>query len=135
MPRAYRQYCRIAAGVFVLITLYSVVTKLAQGRLAEDWLHSVLHLGSASLGAFAGWSGVGTVLARLFTWGIGLVYGALGVSGWFTAGLLLGTPFAIPLGPADNLFHLLLSLPALALVTFDVRGRARAASPARRSPS
>lgn len=63
--------------------------------------------------------------AKLFTWGIGLLYFALGVYGWFTPGLLLDTPFAILLGPADNVFHLILSLPALAIVILDMRSRAR----------
>ena len=131
MAQVYQQYCRIAAGVFVLITLYTVVTKLAQGRLAEDWLHSVLHAGSALLGAAAGWYRGSTMPARLFTWGIGLLYGALGVYGWFTAGLFLGTPLAIPLGPAENIFHLALSVPALGIMARAVRLRARVGMPAR----
>ena len=85
MPQVYRRYCRITAGVFVLITLYTVASKLAGGRLGEDWLYSVLHLGSALLGAAAGWYRASSVPAKLFTWGIGLLYGVLGVSGWFTA--------------------------------------------------
>ena len=131
MAQVYRRYCRLAAGVFVLITLYTVVSTLAQGRLAEDWLHIVLHAGSALLGAAAGWYRASTVPARLFTWGIGLLYGALGVYGWFTAGLFLGTPFAIPLGPAENIFHLALSVPALGIMARDVRLRARVGMPAR----
>ncbi len=54
MNQAYLLYCRIAAVVFVINTVYPVTTKLLQERLAEDWLHSVLHLGSALLGAYAG---------------------------------------------------------------------------------
>jgi hypothetical protein len=64
--------------------------------------------------------------AKLFTWVIGLLYFALGVYGWFTPGLLLGTPFAIPLGVPDNVFHLLLGVPALAIVVLDVRRALRA---------
>ena len=117
--------------MFVLITVSTVLTKLIGGRLGEDWLHSVLHAGSALLGGLAGWSGKRAVLARWYTWGIGLVYGALGIGGWFLEGLLLGTAFAIPLGPADNLFHLLLSVPALVLMTRDVRHRVRMVGPRR----
>jgi hypothetical protein len=34
-------------------------------------------------------------------------------------GLLLGTPFAIPLGVAKNVFHFTLSLPVLAILLLD----------------
>ena len=129
----YRGYCRIAAGVFVHITLYTVASKIVQGRLADDWLHSVLHLASACLGALAGWYPVNVLPAKLFTLGIGLVYGALGVYGWLTSGLFLGTRFAIPLGPAENIFHLVLSLPALGIMGRDISARARAMAPAGRS--
>lgn len=36
--------------------------------------------------------------------------------GWTTDGLLLGTPFRIPLEAADNVFHLSLAALALAVV-------------------
>jgi hypothetical protein len=39
----------------------------------------------------------------------------------------LGTPFAIPLGVPDNVFHLLLGVPALAIVVLDARRALRAA--------
>ena len=127
MDRTYRLYCRIAAAAFVLFFVYPVTTKLLQERLAEDWLHSVLHLCSALLGAYAGWYAPNVAPAKVFTWAIGLLYFALGVYGWFTPGLLLGTPFAIPLGVPDNVFHLLLGVPALAIVVLDVRRALRAA--------
>ena len=69
MQPAYRVYSRIAAGLFILITLYTVPTKLLQGRLEDDWLRSVLHLASASLGAYVGWSAAGVAPAKVFTWG------------------------------------------------------------------
>ncbi len=119
--RRYCQYSRIATLAFVLITVYTVPVKLLQGRLADDWLHSVLHLGSALLGAYAGWGARDGVAARAFTWGLGLGYGALGIYGWFTDGLFLGTPFAIPLGAPENVFHLLLSVPALLISGWDGR--------------
>ena len=121
MDNVYRLYCRIAVMVFVSITAYTVIVKLLQGRLADDWLHSVLHLGSGLAAADAGWYARGVTPARAFTWGVGLLYFALGVYGWFTAGLLVGTPFAIPLGVAENVFHLALSVPALAILALDVR--------------
>jgi len=45
-----------------------------------------------------------------------VLYLTLACYGWSRPGLLLGTPFAIPLGVAENLFHLTLSLPALAIL-------------------
>ena len=130
MQRAYRLYSRVATGVFVLIAVYTVPTKLFQERLAEDWLHSVLHLGSALLGACAGWLSPSPLPARAFTWGIGAVYFALGVYGWFTPGFFLATPFAIPLGPAENIFHLALSVPAITIGVIDGLHSHRGARPA-----
>ena len=122
MNRAYRLYCRIATIVFVLNTVYPLTTKLLQERLAEDWLHSVLHLCSALFGIYAGWYAPNVTPAKVFTWSIGLLYLALGVYGWFTPGFLLDTPLAIPLRVADNVFHLILSVPALAIIVLHMRG-------------
>ena len=116
MQQAYRRYCKAVAVAFVLVTVYTVPTKLLQGRLGHDWAHSLLHLGSAVLTAYAGWLARSATPARVLTWAIGVGYFALGCYGWFTPGLLLGTPLAIPLGVPENLFHLLLSIPALAVV-------------------
>ena len=135
MTRAYRTYARGATAVFVLITFYTAATKLAQGRLAADWLHSVLHLGSALAGALAGWSGRSVLLAKWFTWGIAVLYGVLGVYGWFTPGFFLDTRAAIPLGPAENLFHLALAAPALGIIALDLGRSTRAVPPASRPAS
>ena len=108
LARACRSFCRAAAVVFVGITAYTLVTKWLGGRLAGDWMHSVLHLVSAAVAAYAGWGTRRSAPAVLFTGFLGLVYLGLGVFGWFIDGLLLGTPVAIPLGPPDNVFHLLL---------------------------
>jgi hypothetical protein len=121
VEQAYRRYCRAAAVAFMLVTLYTVPATLLQGRLEHDWAHSVLHLGSALLAAYAGWSARSPAPARAFTWAIGVGYFVLGCYGWFTRGLLLGTPLAIPLGVPENLFHLLLSVPALVIVLLGVR--------------
>jgi hypothetical protein len=55
MQQAHRRSCKAAAAAFVLVTLYTVPTKLLQGRQGHDWAHSVPHLGSAVLAAYAGW--------------------------------------------------------------------------------
>lgn len=126
MERAYLLYCRIGAVVFVINTLYPVTTKLLQERLADDWLHSVLHLCSALFGIYAGWYASNIAWAKVYTWFIGLLYLVLGVYGWFTPGFFLDTPLAIPIGVADNVFHLLLSMPAVVIMTLDVRTSLRA---------
>ena len=64
---------------------------------------------------------------------IGLLYLVLGVYGWFTPGFLLHTPFALPIGVADNVFHLLLSVPAVVIVVMDVRTSLRATRVSERS--
>lgn len=126
----YRAYCRVAAVVFTLFTVYPVITKLLDGRLAHDWTHSALHLISALFAGYAGWLARSDVPARVFTWGVGVVYLALGVYGWFTDGLLLSTHLAIPLGPVDNIFHLALSVAALAIVVAGLLRRTTVDNPA-----
>jgi hypothetical protein len=100
-----RRYCQTAAVIFLLITVYTVVTKLAQERLADDFVHSVLHLCSGLVGIYAGWLAASPAPAQGFTSAIGGLYFALGCYGLVRPGLLLGTPFAIPLGVAENVFH------------------------------
>jgi hypothetical protein len=117
--RAYVAYCRIAAVIFIVNTVYPVTMKLLQHRLAHDWFHSFLHLLSALFGAYAGWRAKGPLPTRAFTWCIGALYFGLGMYGWFTPGLFLNSPLAIPLGTADNNFHLLVSLPALIIVVLE----------------
>jgi hypothetical protein len=116
MAGLYRRYCQTAAVIFILITIYTVVTKLLQGRLADDWVHSVLHLGSGLACIYAGWFAASPAPAQGLTTAVGVLYFALGCYGWLRPGLLLETPFAIPLGVAENVFHFALSLPALAIL-------------------
>jgi len=120
----YRWYCRVATVVFLLFTAFPLVTKIVQHRLAGDWAHSALHLGSAVIACYAGWFARSELPAALLTWAIAVIYGVLGVVGWFIDGLLLGTPVAIPLGPADNVFHLALAAGALVVAVL-ARGAPR----------
>jgi Domain of unknown function (DUF4383) len=133
MAWLYRRYCQTAAVIFLLITIYTVVTKLAQQRLADDWLHSVLHLCSGLVGIYAGWLATGPAPAQGFTWAIGGLYFVLGCYGLVRPGLLLATPFAIPLGVADNIFHFTLSLPALAILLLHWTRTSRRTTPADRA--
>ena len=121
-----RSFCRYAAMVFVGVTAYTLVTKSLDGRLGGDWLHSVLHIGSAALAAYAGWGTRRSAPAVVFTVLLGVVYLALGVFGWFVDGFFLGTPVAVPLGPPDNVFHLLLGGAAAAVLTGALWTRATA---------
>jgi hypothetical protein len=108
----YRRYCKVATVVFLAFTVYPVFTKLVEHRLAHDWAHSLLHFLSALLAAYAGWYG-SDLLARFYVLGVAVIYGILGTYGWFTDGFFLGTPVAIPLGPVENVFHLVLAMPAV----------------------
>jgi len=114
----YRRYCRTATLVFLAFTVYPVFVKLIGHRLAHDWAHSALHFASALLAAYAGWL-ASDLVARLFTVGVAVLYGILGVVGWFVQGFFLDAPFAIPLGPVDNVFHLLLAAGAFAAIALD----------------
>ena len=80
-----------------------------------------MHLLSAVSAAYIVWYASRNVLARGFTWGIGFLYLGLLVYGLLTPGLFLNTPFAIPLGTADNGFHIFVSLPALVITALDFR--------------
>jgi len=105
--------------VFLLFTLYPLITKVLEQRLAHDWAHGLLHLISAAIGIYAGWFARSDTLAALYTWTIAIVYTTLGIGGWFIDGLFLGTAMAIPLGPVDHAFHLLLGLAAVAVLLVD----------------
>jgi hypothetical protein len=116
-----RRYVRLAAAAFVLITAYSVTSKLVQDRLAHDWVHSVLHVLSAAAAIYAGWLARSVQPARLLTLFIGVGYTLLGVLGWFTPGFFLHSAIALPLDTAANVFHLMLGVPALVVVVHDAR--------------
>jgi hypothetical protein len=118
--RSYYLFCRIATVVFATNTIYPVAVKVYQQRLAGDWLHSLLHLMSALFGAYAGWRATSVIPAKAFTWGIGVLYLTLGLYGWFIPGLFLNSALAIPLGVADNIFHILVGAPALIIVMLEL---------------
>ena len=107
--RPYRSYARVAAVAFLLVALYTLVFKLPGGDLERDWLHTVLHVITGALAAYAGWFAAAVSPARAVTLGVTVAYGVLGIGGWFVDGLFMGTPFRIPLQAADNVFHLLLA--------------------------
>jgi uncharacterized membrane protein YfcA len=106
----------MAAIAFMVITVYVPAVDAVRHHQGHDWFHDLLHLMSAVCAAYAGWLAVSFVPAKLFTWGIGLFYFVLGIYGWFTPGLMMNTPLAIPLSAADNIVHLTLAVPALIIV-------------------
>jgi hypothetical protein len=108
-------YCRIAAVTFFLVAVYTVAVKLPSGRLADDWLHTVLHVTTGAVAVYLGWVHRGVVAPRVFTLTVIVVYGLLGVMGWFIDGIALGSSLAIPLRAADNVFHLALAVVGLVI--------------------
>ena len=124
VTRACRRFCRYAAVVFVGITVYTVATKWLGDRLAGDWMHIALHLGSAAVAAYSGWRARRGSAAVVFTGLLAAVYLVLGALGWFIEGLLPGTPVAVPLGPADNVFHLMVGGAAAAVLAGTLRTQA-----------
>jgi hypothetical protein len=118
--RPYYLYCRVAAIVFAIITIYVLTANTVRQHLAHDWFHSVLPVTSAVLGAYAALKVTDVIPAKVFTWSIGVLYLGLGTYGWFTPGLFMNSPLAIPLSAGDNIVHLLRSGPALAIVGRDL---------------
>lgn len=110
------RFCRGASVTFFLVVVYTVAVKLPAGELGQDWMHSVLHVASGLLALGASLPTARPLAARVFTLGTLAVYGPLSIAGWFVDGLAMQTAYRIPLQPADNLFHLLLAVAALATV-------------------
>jgi hypothetical protein len=66
--------------------------------------------------ALEGWIADSVTPAKALTLAFAFAYGALGLVGWSTDGLLMGSAFPIPLDAADNVFHLALGLGAAATI-------------------
>ena len=124
--RLYRSYARLAAAAFALVVLYTLAVKLPGGELGRDWAHTALHVVTGCVAAYVGWIARGAWPAKAFTGTLALGYGALGLLGWFTNGVAMGSPFRIPLEAPDNVFHLVLGFgAALTVVVASVSGRRR----------
>jgi hypothetical protein len=108
----YRWYARGAAAAFSLVVVYTVLKKMPSGEFARDWMHTVLHVATASVAVYAGWISRRPTAAKSFTAAIAVVYGTLGIFGWFTDGLLMDSTFRIPLDIGANVFHLALGVAA-----------------------
>jgi Domain of unknown function (DUF4383) len=131
------RYTRVTAVAFLLVVVYTLVTKVPGGEIRDDWLHTVLHLVTGIVAVSVGWIVRSIATAQALTIAIGLGYGALGIAGWFIDGLLLDTEFAVPLAAADNVFHMLLAGgAALAGIVVSSQRRSSSASNAvrRRGP-
>lgn len=114
--RLWGMFSRGASVAFLLVVVYTVAVKFPAGELERDWMHSVLHVASGLLALGASLPAARPWAARAFTLGILAVYGPLSIAGWFVDGLAMQTAYRIPLHPAENFFHLLLAVAALATV-------------------
>ena len=132
--RLYRRFCRAAAAAFALVVVYTLLAKVPHGELARDWTHTVLHVASAVVAVCAGWIFRGAAAAKAFTAALLLVYGLLGLAGWFVDGLLMRSSLRIPLQAADNVFHLALAAGAAITVVAARRPGVRRSRAVRRSP-
>lgn len=120
---AFLVYTRTAAVVFLLVVAYTLFAKVPDGDIRDDWLHTVLHVATGIVAVWIGWLLRSVAAAQVFTVALGIGYGVLGISGWFTDGLFLKWEFAVPLTAADNVFHLLLAGGAVVAVAIACRHR------------
>lgn len=111
----YRWYCRFTALVFSLVSAYTVMIKVPAGDFTRDWAHTALHVATALLAVHLGWFAPVGWGQRRFTWVLVAAYGALGAVGWAVGGILMDSPFRVPLTAADNVFHLLLAAVGVAV--------------------
>lgn len=109
----YVAFTCVAAAAFIGVGAYTVAAKLPGGRLADDWLHTALHLATGSVAAVAVYRG-SKLLAALLTAAVAVGYGALAAAGPLVDGFFLGTAAAVPLATPDHVFHGLLAAGALA---------------------
>lgn len=109
-------FCRVAAVVFAAVSLYTVVIKLPSGEFGNDWAHTAFHVVTAVVAFFLGWIKPNQAAARAFTWGVAVLYGILGIVGWFMEGIAMGEAYRIPLSTADNIFHVALSLAGFGFI-------------------
>jgi hypothetical protein len=98
------------------VALYTLVAKVPGGEIRDDWAHTLLHLASGAFAVYAGWIAASPTAAGALTWALAIGYGALGVAGWFLDGFLLDTTLRVPLGAADNIFHLVIGVGALVAI-------------------
>src|SRR4029450_11091652 len=79
MQQAYRRYCKAAAVAFMLVTLYTVPTKLLEGRLGHDWGGGCC-IWVRRAGCLRRLVGPSAAPARAVTWAVGVGYFALGAT-------------------------------------------------------
>jgi hypothetical protein len=112
----YRGFSRFAAVAFFLVAIYTLLVKVPGGDIRDDWSHTVLHVATGLFAVYAGWIAAGETAAVAFAWALALGYGGLGVVGWFVDGFLMNTTLRVPLGAADNVFHLFLGAGAIVAI-------------------
>jgi hypothetical protein len=104
-------YWRVSAFALTATALLGIVlnamgqgTLLGADFLAFDWGHNILHVVLAGAAFLFGFGNLPANLVRTFTIVFGIVYGGLGVLGFFVSDL--GGFIHLELG--ENLIHLLL---------------------------
>ena len=103
-------YWRISAFALTAVALLGIVLNamdqgalLGANFLAFDWSHNILHVVLAGAAFLFGFGNLPANLVRTFTIVFGVVYGGLGVLGFFVTEV---GPIHLELG--ENLVHLLL---------------------------
>ncbi len=111
-----RLYWRISAPVVAAVAVLGVALSasgngdaLGVSVLAFDWAHNVVHLAIAAVGLYLGYATVDYALARNGARAFGVVYLALAVLGFASAGLFgIGDLVGLHLELGENVIHLAL---------------------------
>ncbi|HWO76668.1 MAG TPA: DUF4383 domain-containing protein [Bacillus sp. (in: firmicutes)] len=103
-------YVRLISILFIIQASFGIFQKLYEGR-TDDLVHNILHALIGIIGALSSFGENKFVKSRKFLLGLSLFYFCLGLIGWFWP-----NPFGlIPLGVADNIFHVLVGLLSFAV--------------------
>lgn len=95
----------LSSALFAGSVAYTLVTKLADGDLAEDWAHTAIHASFAVTGLLVLWRSARRNLASVYAMAVLIVYGLLLWIGLRDGAVAEHTPMAVPLAITDNVFH------------------------------
>lgn len=103
-------YVRLISILFIVQASFGIFLKLYKGE-TDDLVHNGLHGLIGIIGILSSFGESKFVNSRKFLLGFSLFYTSLGLIGWFWP-----NPFGlIPLGVADNVFHILVGLLSFAV--------------------
>lgn len=109
-----RTYWRVSAFALAATALLGIVLNaLGEGDLlapflAFDWTHNIVHIALAGAAFYFGFANLAGATVRTFAVVFGIVYGLLGVLGFFIADLGI-----LHLELGENLIHLVLAAWAI----------------------